>query len=155
MRTRTWLPLVLVLSLALIAVPAASAAKNPYSATGLCGAGYRVIDRHGLFDIGPDGVRHHLADMVLTYNASAGRNCAVTIKRRRVGKPDYVWISLATHRAGDGDGRTNLKYFAGPAFVAARHRCIQWHGGAELKMVYHHATYTLYDAWKSGWTHCG
>jgi hypothetical protein len=64
------------------------------------------------------------------------------------------WISLATRSAGDGDGKTDFKYFAGPAYVPARDKCIQWHGGTEQKMVYQHATFRLYDAWKSRWSHC-
>jgi hypothetical protein len=154
MRNRL-IALALGLAASLVVTASTSAAANPYSAKGLCGAGYRQIDHHALSDVGPDGARHRLADMVLMYNASTGYNCAVTIKRHRVGRPDYVWISLQTHRDGDGDGRTNLKYFAGPAKVYARHRCIVWHGGAQEKMVYHHATYTLYDAWRSRWSHCG
>ena len=153
MRTRL-IPFALALAVPLVAASSVSAAKNPYTAAGLCGPGFRQIDHHALSDVGPNGVRYRLADMVLMYNASTGYNCAVTLKRHRIGKPDYVWISLQTHRAGDGDGRTNLKYFAGPAKVYARHRCIVWHGGASEKMVYHHATYTLYDAWRSRWTHC-
>lgn len=152
---RSPIPLVLALLVALVAAPAASAAKkNPYTAQEVCGAGYGVIDRHKLFDTGPDGVRYHLADMVLLYNASNGHNCAVTLKRHRIGKPDYVWISLATRDAGDGDGETDFEYFAGPAYVPARDICIQWHGGTEQKMVYQHATFRLYDAWKSRWSHC-
>jgi hypothetical protein len=54
------------------------------------------------------------------------------MKRFRVGKPDYMWISIQTRRAGDGNSAQNLQYFAGPSYVFARHRCIVWHGGAEL-----------------------
>jgi hypothetical protein len=153
MRLRS-LPFALAVLLSLVVAAPTSAARNPYSAQGLCGAGYHRIDHHSLSDVGPDGVRRHLAEMVLMYNPSSGYNCAVTLKTYRVGKPDYVWISLQTHRAGDGDGTTNLKYFAGPAKVYARHRCILWHGGAEERVTYHHATYRLYDAWRSRWTHC-
>jgi len=142
-----------LLGLAVTASPAA-AIKNPYTATGVCGAGYSVIDRHKLYDTHPDGRRIHLADMVLTYNTATGKNCAVTMKRFRVGKPDYMWISIQTRRAGDGNSAQNLQYFAGPSYVFARHRCIVWHGGAELDVTYHHAHYTLYDAWRSKWSHC-
>lgn len=151
---RTLISLAVLLAVAVAPATAAAAKKNPYTAKGVCGAGYKEIDRHKLYDTGPDGIRYRLADMVLFYNASNGYNCAVTMKKRRINKPDYLWISLETHGAGDGDGRTNLKFFAGPAYVYARDKCIVWHGGAELKFRYHNVWWNLYDAWRSRWSHC-
>ena len=144
-----------VLATFAVAPSVASAKKNPYTAKGVCGAGYKEIDRHKLFDTAPDGRRLRLADMVLMYNAANGNNCAVTIKKRRINKPDYLWISLASRTAGDGDGETDLKFFAGPAYVHAPGKCIQWHGGAQLRYPPGGRWYTLYDAYKSPWEHCG
>jgi hypothetical protein len=133
---------------------AASAMKNPYTAKGLCGPGYKIIDRHKLYDdTNPSGKRLHLADTVLLWKN--GVNCAVTIKKRRINKPDYLWVSLQSHTAGDGDGRQGLKFFAGPSYVNAPGQCIQWWGGAELKYPPGGRWYKLYDAFRTGWEHCG
>src|SRR5262245_9075597 len=102
MRASAW---ILLLSCALIgsvAVPStATAKKNPYTAEGVCGPGYRAIDRHRLYDVNPaTGRRVKLAVVVLTYNSRNGHNCAVTLKRYRVGKRrptfgDFLSVSLA------------------------------------------------------------
>ena len=66
---------------------AASAKKNPYTAPGVCGPGFKVIDSHRLYDDDSGTERPvHLATVVLTYNSRTGQNCAVTMKRYRVGK---------------------------------------------------------------------
>lgn len=149
---RLLLTLALALPLALVAVPSAAAKKrNPYTAKEVCGSGYSAIDRVKLFDTAPNGRRYHLSTMVLMYNPSNGYNCATNLKRHRIGKPDYIYISLKTRKAGDGDGQSNFKYFAGPAYVYARDRCIQWWGGVDLKFRYHHNTYSLFSGWRSNW----
>ena len=100
----------------LLAIPAAaSAAKNPYSAAGVCGLGYRVIDRHRLYATNPsNGNRVLLATVVLTYNSAQGTNCAVTMKRYRVGKAapvfgDHLGVSLAARPLGPGHRRRRLR----------------------------------------------
>ena len=124
--------------LPLLAIPsAASAAKNPYTAPGVCGAGYRVIDRHRMYATDPsNGNPVLLATVVLTYNPAQGMNCAVTMKRYRVGKAarvfgDHIGVSLAARPVGPntvGGDSGEFKYFAGPVYVPARHRCVQWAG---------------------------
>jgi hypothetical protein len=162
---------ILILSVALLGalfVPSAATArkKNPYTAAGVCGSGYRVIDRHRLYDHNPySGKRVLLAAVVLTYNRFNGYNCAVTMKRYRVGKArkrgidDWLYVSITARRPGpdvaDGDSG-NFKYFAGPTYVPARDRCVQWQGGAELLLPPNFVPRGRYnDGYKSRWEHCG
>ena len=150
----------------LLAIPAAArAAKNPYSAAGVCGLGYRVIDRHRLYATNPsNGNRVLLATVVLTYNSAQGTNCAVTMKRYRVGKAapvfgDHLGVSLAARPLGPGtvDGDSGeFKFFAGPVYVPARDRCVQWAGDATLLLPANFVPRGYYNsAFKSRFEHCG
>lgn len=160
--------LTLTLAAALLGAAAgpapASAAKNPYTAAGVCGAGYKSIDRHRLYDHNPySGKRVLLATIVLTYNPATGKNCAVTMKRHRVGKAagwgDWLYVSLAARPLGDatvGGDSGNFRYYAGPVYVPARRRCVQWSGGAHLLLPKNFVPRGLYSsAYKSRWEHCG
>ena len=165
MRTRlAGITLVVATLLSLLAAQAATARKNPYTAKGVCGQGYNVIDRHRLYDTNPaTGRRVRLAVVVLTYNSGNGYNCAVTLKRYRVGKKrrvfgDFLSVSLAARPLSDDtvDGDSgNFKYFAGPTYVPARRRCVQWAGGATLLMPPNFEPRGYYEAAsKSRWEHC-
>jgi hypothetical protein len=120
------------LTLLAVALPAtASAKRNPYSAEQVCGAGYHKVDRHRLYS----GSSHTtlLAATFLLYNASSGRNCAVTMKRRFIGTPTYTTVSLKVK----GKKRPwvvdygQFKYYAGPVYKRAPGRCVRW--GATVK----------------------
>src|ERR671918_1561653 len=85
----------IVCAVALIAIadPAtASAKRNPYTAEQVCGAGFYEIDKHRLYS----GSRHttRLATTFLLYNGATGQNCAVTMKRRFIGRPTTTGVSL-------------------------------------------------------------
>lgn len=151
---------------AALAVPsAAEAAKNPYTAKRVCGSGYKVIDRHKLTDTNPyNGNTVHLSTVVLMYNASTGKNCAVNLKRYRVGKEDkktfgdFMSVSLATRPLNnanvDGDS-DEFRFYAGPVYVRARGKCVQWSGSATMLMQkYFTPRGTYNDAFKSRWSHC-
>lgn len=163
-KLRTVLPLALAAGSLVVpgATATAAAKKNPYTATEVCGAGYRVIDRHKLVD---SNWGRHLADVVLTYNARTGKNCAVTLKRYRVGLnadrgvSDFLTVTLATRPLNDanvnGDG-DNYKYFAGPVYVSARGKCVQWSGSASLLVPANWTPRGYFNsAYKSRWEHCG
>jgi hypothetical protein len=151
--------------LAALAVPsAASAAKNPYTAAGVCGAGYRVIDRHRMYAMNPsNGNAVLLATVVLTYNSATGKNCADTMKRYRVGQKrpvfgDLLGVSLAARPVGPATvaGQSGeFKFFAGPVHVPARSRCVQWGGEATLLVPANFHPRGYYNsAFRSGWEHC-
>jgi hypothetical protein len=163
---RTLRILVCAALLGLLALPsAASAAKrNPYTAAGVCGPGYKVIDRHRMYATNPaNGNDVLLAAVVLTYNAARGTNCAVTMKRYRVGRKqrvfgDHLSVSLAARPLGpetaDGDAG-EFKYFAGPVYVPARDRCVQWGGAATPLMPANFEPRGYYNsAYRSRWEHC-
>jgi hypothetical protein len=104
----------------------ASAKRNPYTAEQVCGAGFYKIDRHRLYS----GSSHTtlLAATFLLYNASSGRNCAVTMKRQFIGQPTYTTVSLKVK----GKKRPwvvdygQFKYYAGPVYRTAPGRCVRW-----------------------------
>ena len=124
---RARLALVTAATAVAAAVPAAtaSAAGNPYTPTGVCGAGYHVIDHHDLR--GPKGGL--LGTTYLLWNGAAKKNCAVTIKRRAIGVPTFVEASLAKK---DGwykaDNSLDYRYYAGPVYVKAPRTCVIWGG---------------------------
>ena len=114
-------------ALVAIAHPAtASAKRNPYTAEQVCGAGFSKIDKHKLYS----GSRHttHLATTFLLYNGATGRNCAVTMKRRFIGKPTTTGVSLKVKgkRRPWVVDQDAYKYYAGPVYRAAAERCVRW-----------------------------
>jgi len=157
-RLRTALIAASVLAVMLPA-EAAVAKKNPYTAKGLCGPSFSVIDRKQLYDVSPlDGRRYHLSTAVLMYSSQTGENCAVHLKRRRIDKPDSVDITLITRPPSDansdGDGGLNLKFFAGPVKVPARGKCVQWWGSTTQKQFKFNTSVDLYSGFRSRWVHC-
>ncbi|MBB6170441.1 hypothetical protein HNR23_000501 [Nocardiopsis mwathae] len=110
----------------------AEAATNPYTPQGVCGSGYREINRH--VDRG--------SIVYLMYNGSS--NCVVTIKTTNIGKVTETWARLDVQ--GESTQHDNkkpgYKYYAGPLKAPAKGKCVRWGGGQ--------GTY-----WVSGWSHCG
>ena len=157
---RSLMTVLIAVSILAVSLPAeASARKNPYTAKGLCGPTFSVIDRKRLYDVSPiDGWRYHLSTLVLLYSSTTGQNCAVNMKRRRIDKPDNLNITLITRPSSaensDGDGGLNLGFFAGPVKVYARDKCVQWWGGTIQKHRKHNTTVELNSGFRSGWVHC-
>ena len=126
--------------------PAAGAAEsNPYGPQQVCGAGYGVVDQHDL-----RARRQLLATVYLLYNGASGTNCSVTIKRKRVGIPDFVGtgVYMAKGKKYDAD-EGSFSYYAGPTYLSARGRCVKWGGFADLRAI------GLTTGWLSGPGHCG
>ena len=148
----------------LLAIPAAaSAARNPYSAAGVCGLGYRVIDRHRLYATNPsNGNRVLLATVVLTYNSAQGTNCAVTMKRYRVGKAapvfgDHLSVSLAARPLGPGtvDGDSG-EFKSSQARSTCRRATAACSGRRRDAPARQLRAARVYDsAFKSRFEHCG
>lgn len=107
------------------------ARANPFTPEKLCGAGFRVIDRH------PVGA----ATVYLLYNDGAGANCVVTMVARSTGKV-YMGALLRVQGGGQGDRAGLSPFYAGPVRLPAKAKCVQW-GGAYRT-----------SRWTSGWTHC-
>jgi Serine/threonine protein kinase len=106
---------------------------NPYSAAGVCGSGYQVIDSHSY---GP-------ATTYLLYHAGVKNNCVITLSKYVM--PDKVRMSAVLQVSGGGSGADTGSFtvYAGPIRLAAAGKCVIWGGG-----------YGSAD-WKSGWSHCG
>ncbi|WP_431681340.1 spore-associated protein A [Kitasatospora sp. KL5] len=115
-----------VLSLAaaagVVLAPATAEAADYNSA---CGSGYREIDHLTLSGYGT---------VFLTYNGSTGKNCVVTV-RDNPGERLYMnaLVRLAGSQQWIGDYGDFTSY-AGPVYVSAAGRCIDW--GGEIETVY-------------------
>ena len=158
------IPRRLLITLGLVALagaPAtASAAGNPYTAAGVCGPGYKPIDRHALYATAPyDGARVHLATIVLTYNAAAGQELRRHVEGAAHRQADYVYAEVRTRPAApgnsDGDSGSSLRYFAGPTYVHAPGRKVRWGGGTEQRLPHYEVPTFVNSAWLSPWEHGG
>ncbi|MFF0308549.1 serine/threonine protein kinase [Streptosporangium sp. NPDC004379] len=107
---------------------------NPYTATGVCGSGYKVIDSHALSSS---------ATVYLLYNSGAGRNCVVTMSKYVV--PGKISMNAILQVKGGSSGGNPGSYtaYAGPVRLPGAKKCVIWGGS------YGSAS------WKSGWSHCG
>src|SRR5919106_3647368 len=122
-------------ALIVIAHPAtASAQRNPYTAEQVCGAGFYEIDKHRLYS----GSRHttRLATTFLLYNGATGQNCAVTMKRRFIGRPTTTGVSLKVKgkRLPWVVDQGAFKYYAGPVYRTAPGRCVRFGGTVSTPM---------------------
>ncbi|MBA9001834.1 MULTISPECIES: hypothetical protein [Thermomonospora] len=116
--------------------PAAQAAANPYTPTGVCGSGYYVVDSATL----RNSAGNAGGTLYLLYNGSNGYNCVVTIKGVAVGDWTATYASL---RVYDGnafrmqeDGPKLYEYYAGPVKMYAAGKCVgasghTWGGGTQ------------------------
>ncbi|MEU6132913.1 spore-associated protein A [Saccharopolyspora sp. NPDC047091] len=101
-------------------------APEAHAATygGECGSGYGVVNSGS---IGGKGTAF------LTYNASNGRNCVVA-KRNSSGSAVLVEAGLSVSPAGNHwdvyDGG-NYTTYAGPIYLSAAGKCVDWMGGIE------------------------
>lgn len=105
----------------LVAAPAASAATAGAAASynGVCGSGYKVVNS---MPVGSTGT------VYLTYNASNGKNCTVTV-RNSTGSPTYM-VAYVRNVDTNEDQYDEGEYrsYAGPVYVAARGACVEWGG---------------------------
>ncbi|MEU9118976.1 spore-associated protein A [Streptomyces sp. NPDC048506] len=104
------------------AAPTATAAYN-----GACGSGYRVVNSVPVTGKGA---------VYLTYNATSGKNCVVTV-RNSPGKPVYMYTYLtATDGSSDwiSDSGQYTSY-AGPVYLPAKGICVDWGGSIESVSV--------------------
>lgn len=100
---------------------------------GQCGAGYKVIDTHDL----------ESGTMFLTFNGE--KNCAVTVRDKPGAR---IPMAAGVRLSGDTDSSSKVidigdyTEFAGPRYVSAKGKCIDWSGGIED------------DAWQQLNIHC-
>ncbi|WP_438484341.1 spore-associated protein A [Streptomyces sp. S186] len=104
------------------AAPLAGGAYN-----GACGSGYRVVNSAPVSGKGT---------VYLTYSAKTGKNCVVTV-RNTPGKAVIVRAELGPSDHSSAPVFDSGKYtaFAGPVFLAAKGRCVDWGGAVESVSV--------------------
>ncbi|MGI5487090.1 serine/threonine protein kinase [Microtetraspora malaysiensis] len=107
---------------------------NPYTAAGVCGAGFKVIDSHGW---GGNATTY------LLYNASTGNNCVITMSKYVVPGKIKMGAVLQVKGGSSASDWGSYTTYAGPKKLAAKGKCVIWGGG------YGSA------AWNSAWSHCG
>ncbi|MEU6428849.1 protein kinase [Microbispora sp. NPDC046973] len=117
------------------ATPTQTAAPkpNPYTAKGVCGSGYAVVDSHS----------YGQATTYLLYNTSNGYNCVITMAKYVV--PGKIKMS-AVLKVQNGSSKTDsgsYTTYAGPIRLPAKGKCVIWGGGYGTA------------AWSSAWSHCG
>ncbi|WP_051751864.1 serine/threonine protein kinase [Streptosporangium amethystogenes] len=107
---------------------------NPYTATGVCGSGYKVVNSKALGSV---------ATIYLLYSSAAGKNCVVTMSRYVI--PAKISMNAILQVKGGSSGSNPGKFtvYAGPVRLSAVKKCVIWGG-----------TYGSLS-WKSGWSHCG
>jgi hypothetical protein len=145
-----------------LSATASAAEPNPYSAQQVCGAGYSVtVASHAIWDRGgPRDRNAHLADVVLLYNPSNGNNCAVTLKRLRVGKPDRITVYMTKRgwpywrNVTDGGEGKLFSFYAGPVYVHAPRTCVKFGAHASPDPWPANTRLGYYANWTSGWVGC-
>lgn len=128
------IPLLAALSCAAVGgatAPPAGAAANPYTAAGVCGAGFRTVSTKPVDFPG----RGTIGRLVLMHRAPAGGYCAVVLKTRFIGVPTWTDVSLKRDKRVkfemDGDF---FGYYAGPVYLGRpKGSCFQWRGSMQEK----------------------
>ncbi|GAA2210600.1 M23 family metallopeptidase [Nonomuraea monospora] len=92
---------------------------NPYSATKVCGSGFKQIDSQSLGSAGK---------VVLLYSAATGQNCVTTLRNSGSGKAAVLAYLQVEGKARKKDAGS-YQYYAGPVKDTARKTCVKW-GGA-------------------------
>ncbi|MFG2287479.1 spore-associated protein A [Streptomyces sp. NPDC048595] len=105
----------------------ASAAPTAAAYNGACGSGYSVVNSVPVTGKGT---------VYLTYSARTGKNCVVTV-RNSTGSPVYMYTYL-TATDGSSDwvyDSGNYTSYAGPVYLPAKGRCVDWGGTIESVSV--------------------
>ncbi|NUS73012.1 MAG: hypothetical protein HOQ05_06350 [Corynebacteriales bacterium] len=102
----------------------AQAAYNPYTASGVCGSGFRTLESRAVSNPygGTDGY------LVLMYRSSTNQNCAAYIKNKHAGS--YTMTHLTLDLEGDGRGSVgdygDFKYYGVARIGGASGHCVTW-----------------------------
>ncbi|KIF66925.1 hypothetical protein HY68_34400 [Streptomyces sp. AcH 505] len=99
---------------------ATSSSETPVAKyNGACGAGHKVIDSANMENLGTT---------FLTYNATTGENCVVTV-RTKPGAAVDMFARLSSKTGGTATDRGRFTTYAGPVYIQARGECVTWEGG--------------------------
>ncbi len=106
----------------------ATAADQPYRLEQVCGASYHFVNELPLAVKG-----RQVGLTVLGYSAKTRKNCAVTFKTARIGTPSLTAVSLRKQGGRFRTDKGKFKYYAGPVYVNAPGRCVQFGGLVKVK----------------------
>ncbi|MEV0279002.1 spore-associated protein A [Streptomyces sp. NPDC050610] len=109
-----------------VASAASGVAEAAYN--GVCGQGYAVVNSAPIGDKGK---------VYLTYSSATGKNCVVTV-RAAVGAPVRMvaWGQAAEeHESTPVVDSGNYGTYAGPVYVAAKGKCVNWGGAIQNQDV--------------------
>ncbi|MEU7873550.1 GH25 family lysozyme [Dactylosporangium sp. NPDC049140] len=109
-------------------------ATNPYTATEICGGGYKVIDQAALSSAGT---------VYLLYDATTGGNCVTTVKATKLGTASATSAYLEVKGKARNTDSGSYAYYAGPVRASAENTCVKWGGSVDGN---------VYD---SPFEHCG
>ncbi|MEV6863780.1 hypothetical protein AB0M44_22575 [Streptosporangium subroseum] len=84
-----------------------------------------------------------LATIYLSYNASSGKNCVVTVNKTSSSR--WMRASLSVQGGSTASDSGTFHSYAGPVILSAIDRCVKWGG------TWDESPFT----WTSGWSHCG
>ncbi|MEV4458188.1 protein kinase [Microbispora sp. NPDC049633] len=117
------------------ATPTKTAAPklNTYTAKGVCGSGYGVVDSHS----------YGQATTYLLYNASNGYNCVITLSKYVMSSKIKMSAVLKVQNGSSKTDSGSYTVYAGPIRLPAKGKCVIWGGGYGTA------------AWSSSWSHCG
>lgn len=102
------------------ATAATSSSEAPVATyNGACGTGHKVIDSANMENLGTT---------FLTYNATTGENCVVTV-RTKPGAAVDMFARLSSRTGGTATDRGRFTTYAGPVYLQARGECVTWEGG--------------------------
>ncbi|MEV0264832.1 spore-associated protein A [Streptomyces sp. NPDC050617] len=109
---------------------AASAASGAAGAAynGACGTGYGVVNSAPIGNKGK---------VYLTYSSATGKNCVVTV-RAAAGAPVRMaaWVQLVEeHESTPVVDSGTYGTYAGPVYLDAKGRCVNWGGAIENQDV--------------------
>ncbi|MFF4621005.1 serine/threonine protein kinase [Nonomuraea jabiensis] len=107
---------------------------NPYQATSVCGAGYKVVDSRS--------IAGGNATVYLLYNTGAGKNCVVTMARLVFTQKVQMNAILQVKGGSSASNPGSFSAYAGPVRLPAKQKCVIWGGSWGGQ------------SWKSGWSHC-
>ncbi|GAB3152212.1 serine/threonine protein kinase [Microbispora hainanensis] len=96
----------------------AAPVRNPFGPVQVCGPGFSVQRSSAL----AGGTVYQL------YNPGTGENCVITIKTADVGKETPVSATLEVQGGGSRTDSGNYKYYAGPAKLQAKGKCVRYSG---------------------------
>jgi hypothetical protein len=102
------------------------AVATPAGASGPCGSGY---SRVGTYAIPKTGKR--TGTLQIYYNSGSGKNCALAYGYGATyGKNTYKMAAISVSGGSRWIGYESgtYKYYAGPVYVSARHKCIDING---------------------------